>query len=70
MSAPKKTRYNAGDTVVMHTVAEAFGPHKGQIFVCKTDSYFDKSGDEVTTLKGFNGRFMCKYLAHVKLPEQ
>lgn len=57
----KTTTFKEGDYVVMHTCGEAdFFP--GRVWDCRTDSFKDKSGEDVVFLKDFTGSFLCKYL--------
>lgn len=55
-----------GDKVVMHTCLEAKRA-KGKIWTCSTDSYMDKSNQEVVFLDGFSGCFVVKFLQSVRL---
>ena len=57
-----------GQQVVMHTCMEAEHPiYNGKIWTCKTDSYVDKSNNEVVFLEGFIGSFSCKFLQVVNI---
>lgn len=59
-----------GDKVVMHTCGESdFPKYKGKLWTCTTDSYLDKSKQEVVFLDGFSGCFCVEYLQIVNLVE-
>ena len=59
--------FKKGDKVVMHSCHEINFYEKGKIWICETDSFVDKGGDEVVFLEGFSGSFMCKYLTYVNI---
>jgi len=55
--------FKKGDKVIMEGCAESTLPkYKGKIWICQTDSYIDKGGNEVVFLEGFSGCFFCGYL--------
>lgn len=52
-----------GDKVVMFDCMEADNPkNAGVIWTCKTDSYKDRSKQDVVFLEGFSGCFATKFL--------
>ena len=62
------TTFNKGDKVVMHSCGEAnFPKYKGKIWTCKTDSYIDKSKEDVVFLDGFSGCFSSRFLQVVSM---
>lgn len=55
--------FKKGDEVIMENCYEAtFQEYKNKIWICKTDSYLDRSKQEVIFLEDFSGCFMVKYL--------
>ncbi len=58
--------FKEGDKVVMHTCIEA-DHYDGKIWECRSDSYIDKSGNEVVFLKDFSGSFFCKFLQKINI---
>lgn len=63
----KPSDLKKGDTVVMHTCAEAFNPkYRGRIWVCRTDAFRHKGHDyDSIFLEGFSGSFSAEYLQKV-----
>ena len=62
----KTATLKKGDKVVMHSCYEANLPeYKGKVWTCQTDSYLDKSNEELIFLEGFSGCFFVKYLQQV-----
>jgi hypothetical protein len=59
----KTQTFKKGDTVIMHTCGEA-DFYRGKEWICRTDSYRDRAGQDVVFLEGFTGCFMSKYLKH------
>ena len=57
----KTATFKKGDTVIMHTCSEA-DFYKSREWVCRTDSYKDRAGQDVVFLEGFSGCFLCEYL--------
>ncbi|PXW06481.1 hypothetical protein C8D70_12513 [Chryseobacterium sp. CBTAP 102] len=55
------------DRVVMHSCYEATLDEFKKIWKCSTNSYIDKSGEEVVFLDGFSGCFLVKYLQPVSV---
>lgn len=51
-----------GAKVIMVGSHEATFPENQKVWTCSSDSYIDKSGQEVVFLDGFSGCYMCKYL--------
>ena len=63
----KTETFKKGDTVVMHSCAEADLPkYKEKKWICLTDSYLDRAKQEVVFLEGFSGCFFAQFLQ--KLP--
>lgn len=55
-----------GDTVIMDGCYEATFPENiDKVWICQTDSYIDKGGNEMVFLDGFSGCFWCKYLRRI-----
>lgn len=67
-SMQNKLHFKAGDKVKMINCIEA-KIYKNTIWTCLTDSYIDKSNDEVVFLDGFSGCFLVKYLQKQTLPK-
>lgn len=62
----KTETFKKGDGAVMHTCVEAkLQQYKGKIWTCQTDSFLDRSGQEMVFLEGFSGSFSCEYLHFV-----
>lgn len=51
-----------GDKVKMYNCHEANYYGKDKIWTCETDSFLDKSGDEVVFIENYSGTFLVKYL--------
>lgn len=67
----KTDTFKSGDKVVMHNCYEAsFKRNKGKVWTCETDSFKDKSNEDVVFLKGFSGSFCCEYLRLSELKDQ
>lgn len=63
IEANKATSFKKGDKVVMHTCHEStLEVYKDKVWVCQTDSFMDRGGEEVVFLEGFSGYFMAKFL--------
>ena len=63
ISENKTETLKKGDKVIMHTCDEStFEKYKDKIWVCKTDSYLDKSKQEVVFLENFSGCFLVEFL--------
>lgn len=59
----KLLTFKKGDHVVMSGCAEAkLGKYKNKVWVCQTDSFLLKSGEEVVFLDGFSGCFATEFL--------
>lgn len=59
----KTETFKKGDTVVMHNCYEStFEEYKDKVFICQTDSFLDRSKEEVVFLEDFSGYFSAKYL--------
>lgn len=59
--------FKKGDKVIMEGCYEAtFPKNKGKIWICQTDSYIDKGGQDVVFLEGFSGCFACEFLKKEK----
>lgn len=61
--------FKKGDKVVMHTCYEStIEKYKDKTWVCKTDSYIDRGGQEVVFLEDFSGCFSVNYLQKIIIP--
>ncbi len=59
----KTLKFKEGNKVIMHGCYEStFEKYKNKVWTCRTDSYIDKSGEEVVFLNGFSGCFAAIYL--------
>lgn len=59
----KTETFKKGDKVVMHNCYEStFEEYKDKVFICQTDSFLDRSKEEVVFLEDFSGYFSAKYL--------
>lgn len=57
--------FKEGDEVIMTESHEATFAENQKSWTCISDSFIDKSGDEVVFLDGFSGLYMCLYLSKV-----
>ncbi|PVC74979.1 hypothetical protein C2I27_03575 [Priestia megaterium] len=64
MSAKRELK--KGDTVVMHSCAEA-EHYDAKIWTCDSNQFVCSSGYPVVFLEGFSGYFICKYLQRIDL---
>jgi hypothetical protein len=55
-----------GDKVVMVNCHEASIKKNQKVWICKTDSYKDKGGQECVFLDGFSGCFFVRFLSRTK----
>ncbi len=59
----KTTTLKKGDKVIMQNCEEAsYEKYQGKQWICLTDSYLDKSKQEVVFLEDFSGCFLVEYL--------
>ena len=59
----KTKTFTKGNKVLMYDCMEADNPkNSGVIWICKTDSYKDRSNQDVVFLEGFSGCFATKFL--------
>jgi hypothetical protein len=61
----KTNTLKKGDEVKMINCGEATY-YAGQTWICRTDSYKDKSGDDVVFLENFSGCFLSKCLQKIE----
>jgi len=56
-----------GNRVVMHSCFESSLPkYNGKVWICQTDSFMDRSKQEVVFLEGFSGCFSTEFLQIIK----
>lgn len=60
----RTSTFKKGDAVIMHTCGEA-DYYAGMRWICRTDSYKDRAGQDVVFLEGFSGSFSAKFLKKV-----
>ncbi len=64
----RTSTFKKGDKVVMHTCIESQLPkYNGKVWTCKTDSFLDRSKQEVVFLMNFSGSFLTEYLQKVRI---
>jgi len=62
----KTSSLKYGDKVLMYNCYEAgLDKYRNKEIICITDSFIDKSGEEVVFLSGVSGYFSVKYLKKV-----
>lgn len=62
ISENKTETFKKGDKVIMVDCYEASFPENKKTWICQTDSFNDKSKQEVVFLEGFSGYFLTRFL--------
>lgn len=62
ISEDKTPTFKKGDKVKMYNCHEASYHGNNKVWTCETDSFLDKSNDEVVFLEEYSGAFLVKYL--------
>ena len=65
----KTPTFKKGDKVIMYNCGES-SFYKGKVWICKTDSFRDKSGSDVVFLEGYSGYFCCRFLKKSGMTEE
>jgi len=58
--------FKKGDTVIMVDCHEASFAENKKNWICQTDSFKDRGGQEVVFLEDYSGYFMAKFLYKIK----